>query len=123
MKELIWSFKTNTFEIICEEEETGFLDPMVHSAEVIDAVEQHGIVTTVSAKVLRRGVEVGSASVVECIRTFEWDGVHPEHDHGRQLLTDHSYRNEAVRKAIGAARRALATLQSDIPDLLLRRVD
>ncbi len=111
---MIWTFDTQNFHIECTEDEASFIDPLVHSQIVIDAVNRgRAIVTNVCASVYRRGVEVGSATIRDCIHAdvCEWRDI---------VVIGQRYRHEAVRMAIRAARKSLADLRDDVPDLNLR---
>ncbi|CAH2400832.1 hypothetical protein [Mesorhizobium escarrei] len=68
MSEMIWSFQTRNFKVVCEAAEPIFIDPFVHSQEVIDAINRDdAMLTHLHARVYWRGKEVGHARKVDCI--------------------------------------------------------
>ena len=113
MSHVIWTFKTLNFRIVCEEEGARFIDPLLHEEAIVDAVEIRLCeVTHLSARVYWRENEVGRASMRDRIYEFENDG--------HTIVADRSYLFDVVRKALSDARRALAEMQSDLPDVYLR---
>lgn len=122
--ELLWSFKTKDFEVVCEAYEPGFIDPWAHDKVVIDTVDRgDAMLTHLSARVYRRGVKVGEARLPDCIHVSEA----PPEDSVLQrafesvIVVDHSYRRKVARWAISDARKNLGEL--DLPGLYLRKKD
>lgn len=124
MKETIWSFKTLNFTVVCEATEPSFVDPWVHSENVIDAIKRgDAALTHLHARIYRRGVEVGDARSSDCIEVSGprrnedkfWERV----DHA--IIVDPGYRHKVVRYAIGSARKNLTEIQSELPDFYLRK--
>jgi hypothetical protein len=114
MNTTIWTFKAGNFTVDCEEEEQSFIDPRVHSQIVIDAINRgDGILMRLRARVCWRSVEVEHAVLGDCIYVCD--------DDGYTIIKDHSYRYKVVRWAISAARKSLAEIQSELPDLYLRK--
>ena len=115
-----WIYATANFIVECVEHEVGFIDPMVHAPAVVEAIaDSRAIVTRATARVLWRSVEVGSASLADCIYPFCETKIDPStgstdddnpNDYGRNIQTDHSYRHKVVRWAIADARTNLADL-------------
>lgn len=125
MSETIWTFKTSDFTVVCEEEEQSFLDPFEHRQEVIDAIE-HGnaMHTHLHAHVYWRGQEVGYARKFDCIHGSAPlpDDSEYRHAFDSTIVRDHGHRYKVSRWAISDARKTLAELQSDLPDLYLRKI-
>lgn len=106
------NFRVGTFTIVCEEEDVLFVDPLVHDTIVIEAINRnHFALTRVRARVLRNGVEVGSATLGDC--------GHPEVCEERGVVdmtrTSRMYRRKAVRRAIKNARATLDALLGGYP--------
>ncbi|TIM44111.1 hypothetical protein [Mesorhizobium sp.] len=120
----IWSFKTRDFEVICEAAQPRFIDPMVHSQAVIGAIERgDAMLEHLHARVFRRGIEVGHARLTDCIHgsvPFSEDSEY-RHVFDSAIVIDHGHRHKVVRRAISDARETLASIQSDLPDLYLRK--
>lgn len=114
MSTRVWDFKTRNFTVVCEEEEPDFVDSLVHSREVLDALEHRGgWLTHMRARVHWRGVEVGYAFLGDCIFLYD--------DDGYTLISDYSYRYEVARRAISNARTSLAEMTS-VPGSYLRKI-
>lgn len=116
-----WLYRTANFTVEFAEQEVGFVDPLVHDSVVVDAiVNDKAIVTRVTARVLWRDVEIGSASLADCIYPFFETRIDPStglthdeepNDHGCNIQIDHSYRRKVTRWAIADARTSLAELR------------
>ena len=73
--------------------------------------------------IYRRGVEVGDARLSDCIEVSDprrnedkfWERV----DHA--IITDPGYRHKVVLCAISSARKNFTEIQSELPDLYLRK--
>lgn len=122
--ELIWSFKTKDFEVVCKAYEPDFIDPWVHDQVVIDAIDRgEAMLTHLIAQVYRRGVEIGEARLSGCIHGSEAPSEDSElrHAFDSVIVGDHSYRRRVARWAISDARKSLGELE--LPGLYLRKTD
>lgn len=120
MSKTIWKFNIKNFSVICKEYEPSFIDHMAHDQEVIDAAsEGWATLTHMNATVYFGGIEFGKARLTDCLYTFA-DTDNP-YSHDRVVATDHSCRRKVVRWAISDARKQLAEIQSDRPDLYIRK--
>lgn len=120
MKEIIWKFETSNFCVVCREYEPSFIDYLAHEQEIIDAVYNgYAVLTHMDSIVYFRGMKFGSANITECLYVFGDAGHIFGHD--RVVAADHSYRRKAARLAISDARKELAEIQGDLPDLYIRK--
>ncbi|RUW37693.1 hypothetical protein [Mesorhizobium sp. M1E.F.Ca.ET.041.01.1.1] len=124
MSQMIWSFETRDFKVVCEAAEPSFIDPLVHSQEVIDAIERgDAMLTHLHARVYWRGEEVGRARKIDCIHGSAPlpDDSEYRHAFDSAVVIDHGHRHKVARWAISDARKTLAEVRSDLPDLHLRQ--
>jgi hypothetical protein len=122
MSEMIWSFETRDFKVVCEAAEPSFIDPWVHSQEVIDAIDRDdAMLTHLHARVYWRGEEVGRARKIDGIHGSAPlpDDSEYRHAFDSTVVIDHEHRHKVARWAIRDARKTLA----EVPDLYLRKTD
>jgi hypothetical protein len=121
MSTVTWRFRTRNFTVTCEEHVTQFVDPLVHSEEVLAAVELgNATISTLQARIEWRGVEVGTARLPDCLFVVADDDENPW-GIGGVFGKDESYRRKVVRWAISNARGSLFDLQSDVRGMRVRR--
>ncbi|TIP49795.1 MAG: hypothetical protein E5X77_09480 [Mesorhizobium sp.] len=124
ISEMIWTFETRDFKVVCEATEPSFIDPLVHCQEVIDAIDRgDALLTHLHARVYWRDQEIGSARKRDCVHGST---PIPEDSEYRQtfdsmIVTDHGHRYKVVQWAISDARKNLAEAPGGLPGLYLRK--
>lgn len=112
MREIVWTFRIGGIVILCEEEETTFVEPAVHSEATITAVElEFKAITNYFAKVFLNKVEIGRGAKRDCVlKTLDpseyvwWSASHTDlDDFDMEIAMERAARRSFCRQAVKAA--------------------